>query len=103
MFFRDGTVLPSICADTRYLDDVIVSKANFTPAVNNDWINPGPEPVGAHPEGGSADGVQDLVRSVWQMTSVFEDDHTRSVLLRGGSNYGRSKIPLSNQESARGH
>lgn len=62
--------------------------ANFTPAVNSNWTNPGPEPVGAHPEGGSVDGIQDLVRSVWQMTSVFEDDHTRSVLLRGGSNYG---------------
>jgi formylglycine-generating enzyme required for sulfatase activity len=60
--------------------------ANFTPAVNNDWVNPGPEPVGTHPEG-AINGVHDLVRSVWQMTSVFEDSHTRSIILRGGSNY----------------
>ena len=69
----------------------VIDNANFTPAVNNDWVNPGPEPVGAHPEGQSVDGIQDLVRSVWQMTSLFEDDHTRSVLLRGGSNYGPTR------------
>ena len=65
-----------------------VDNASLTPAVSNDWVNPGPEPVGAHPDGASKSGVEDLVRSVWQMTSVFEDDHTRAIILRGGSNYG---------------
>ena len=65
-----------------------IDNADFTPAVNNDWVNPGPEPVGAHPDGASVHGVEDLVRSVWQMTSIFEDIHTRSMILRGGSNYG---------------
>ena len=58
-----------------------------TPAVNNNWTNPGPEPVGQYPNGASPFGVEDLVRSVWQYTSEFHDAHTRSVLLRGGSNY----------------
>ena len=58
-----------------------------TPAVSNNWTNPGPEPVGQYPSGASPFGVEDLVRSVWQYTSEFADAHTRSVLLRGGSNY----------------
>jgi len=62
--------------------------ASVTSAVNNDYVNPGPEPVGKHPDGASPFGVQDLVRSVWQYTSEFQDIHTRSVILRGGSNYG---------------
>ena len=58
-----------------------------TPAVSNNFTNPGPEPVGLHPRGASPFGVQDLVRSVWQMTSEFSDSHTRLLLLRGGANY----------------
>ncbi len=47
----------------------------------------GPEPVGAHPQGASQYGVQDLVGSVWQWTDEFEDDHTRAGIVRGGSYY----------------
>ena len=32
-------------------------------------------------------GVSNLVSNVWQYTSVFEDVHTRAVILRGSSNY----------------
>ena len=32
-------------------------------------------------------GVLDLVGNVWQYTDEFEDEHTRAVLLRGGSHY----------------
>ena len=28
-----------------------------------------------------------MVGSVWQYTDEFRDDHTRAVILRGGSNY----------------
>ena len=28
-----------------------------------------------------------MAGNAWDMTSVFEDDHTRSVILRGSSNY----------------
>jgi formylglycine-generating enzyme required for sulfatase activity len=47
----------------------------------------GPEPVGAHPQGASPYGVQDLVGDVWQWTDEFEDDHTRTAIVRGGSYY----------------
>ena len=48
----------------------------------------GPEPVTAHaPAGDSPFNVSDLVGNVWQYTDEFQDEHTRSVLLRGGSNY----------------
>lgn len=48
----------------------------------------GPEPVTAHaPDGDSPFGVSDLVGNVWQYTTEFQDDHTRAVILRGGSNY----------------
>ncbi len=47
----------------------------------------GPEPVGAHPQGSSPCGVQDLVGNVWQWTDEFEDDHTRAAIVRGGSYY----------------
>ncbi|MGA9585271.1 MAG: SUMF1/EgtB/PvdO family nonheme iron enzyme, partial [Terracidiphilus sp.] len=47
----------------------------------------GPEQVGAHPEGASPYGVQDLVGNVWQWTDEFEDDHTRAAIVRGGSYY----------------
>ena len=49
---------------------------------------PGPEPVDAHaPQGDSPFGVSDLVGNVWQMTDQWYDAHTRSVMVRGGSNY----------------
>merc|ERR1711907_7733 len=48
----------------------------------------GPESVHAHaPAGNSPFGVSDLVGNVWQYTDEFQDDHTRAVILRGGSNY----------------
>jgi len=47
----------------------------------------GPESVGAHPQGASPYGVQDLVGNVWQWTDEFEDDHTRAAIVRGGSYY----------------
>lgn len=48
----------------------------------------GSEPVTAHaPAGDSPFGVSDLVGNVWQYTSEFQDDHTRAVVLMGGSNY----------------
>jgi formylglycine-generating enzyme required for sulfatase activity len=63
-------------------------QAALIPAINNNFTNPGPEPVGRYPKGASPFGVEDLVGSVWQMTSEFQDDHNRAVILRGGSNYG---------------
>lgn len=47
----------------------------------------GSEPIGRYPAGESPFGVADLVGNVWQYTDEFQDSHTRSVILRGGSNY----------------
>ena len=49
----------------------------------------GPEPVNMYSAKQSASpfGVRDLVGNVWQYTDEFQDDHTRAIILRGGSNY----------------
>jgi len=47
----------------------------------------GPDPVDAHPKGGSSFGVMDMVGNVWQWTEEFVDEHTRAGILRGGSYY----------------
>jgi gamma-glutamyl hercynylcysteine S-oxide synthase len=46
-----------------------------------------PDPVGAHPQGASPFGIQDMVGNVWQWTDEYQDDHTRAAVLRGGSYY----------------
>merc|ERR1711977_656992 len=58
------------------------------PVLHRGRTCPGPEAVTKHePEGNSPFGVSDLVGNVWQYTTEFQDAHTRSVILRGGSNY----------------
>ena len=59
----------------------------YVPRRNHNFTNPGPEEVGKYPKGASPYGIEDLVGNVWQYTSEFTDIHTRSVILRGGSNY----------------
>jgi formylglycine-generating enzyme required for sulfatase activity len=46
-----------------------------------------PDNVDAHSAGASPFGVMDMVGNVWQWTDEFEDEHTRSAILRGGSYY----------------
>ncbi len=46
-----------------------------------------PDNVDAHPAGASPFGVMDMVGNVWQWTDEFEDEHTRTAVLRGGSYY----------------
>jgi formylglycine-generating enzyme required for sulfatase activity len=46
-----------------------------------------PDEVTAHPQGASPFGVMDLVGNVWQWTDEFQDEHTRTAVLRGGSYY----------------
>mmetsp|Transcript_38058 Transcript_38058/g.89062 ORF Transcript_38058/g.89062 Transcript_38058/m.89062 type:complete len:747 (-) Transcript_38058:149-2389(-) len=51
-----------------------------------DYVSP--EPVTRYAESGASPfGVADLVGNVWQYTDEFRDDHTRSAVLVGGSNY----------------
>jgi gamma-glutamyl hercynylcysteine S-oxide synthase len=47
----------------------------------------GPDFVDAHPLGASPFGVMDLVGNIWQWTEEFQDEHTVSGILRGGSYY----------------
>ena len=46
-----------------------------------------PDDVNAHPTGASPFGVMDMVANVWQWTDEFQDEHTRTAVLRGGSYY----------------
>ncbi|MGA8153322.1 MAG: SUMF1/EgtB/PvdO family nonheme iron enzyme [Terriglobales bacterium] len=47
----------------------------------------GPDEVTAHPKGASPLGVMDMVGNVWQWTDEFQDEHSRTAILRGGSYY----------------
>ncbi len=47
----------------------------------------GPDDVTAHPKGASPFGAMDMVGNVWQWTDEFEDEHTRTAIVRGGSYY----------------
>jgi iron(II)-dependent oxidoreductase len=61
--------------------------ANYPPLSTGTTCH-GPQPVAAHaPQGDSPFGVSDMVGNVWQYTDEVRDEHTRAVILRGGSNY----------------
>mmetsp|Transcript_46293 Transcript_46293/g.128694 ORF Transcript_46293/g.128694 Transcript_46293/m.128694 type:complete len:427 (-) Transcript_46293:101-1381(-) len=63
------------------------SSVGTKPAPVSGHEDPIPADVDAHPAGASPFGVQDLVGNVWQYTDEFQDAHTRSCVLRGGSRY----------------
>lgn len=57
------------------------------PAPNRGRTLRAPANVDAFPAAASPFGVLDLVGNVWQWTDEYEDEHTRSAILRGGSSY----------------
>jgi formylglycine-generating enzyme required for sulfatase activity len=61
--------------------------ASAVPVPDKDRRLSGADRVDAHPGGASPFGVMDMVGNVWQWTDEFEDTHTRSAILRGGSYY----------------
>merc|ERR1712046_392875 len=60
-----------------------------------DNVCPGPADVDAHPTGASPFGVLDMVGNVHQFTDEFFDLHTRAVIVRGGSNYYPTTVPVA--------
>jgi gamma-glutamyl hercynylcysteine S-oxide synthase len=60
---------------------------NAVPAPDKGRSLTAPADVTAHSLGASPFGVMDMVGNVWQWTDEFEDAHTRSAILRGGSYY----------------
>ncbi len=65
-----------------------------------------PTDVDAYPQGASPFGVLDLVGNVWQWTDEFQDEHTRTAILKGGSYYRPQKsmwyFPQARQLSQHG-
>jgi len=63
--------------------------------------------VGKYKAGASPFGVLDLLGNVWQYTDEYQDDHTRSVCLKGGANYRPSSsiwyFPQTIGNCATGH
>ena len=62
-------------------------KPSCRPELSSNRTLPGAERVDAYKCGASPYNVLDMVGNVWQMTSAFTDARTRSVILKGGSNY----------------
>lgn len=48
---------------------------------------PPPADVDAYPSGAAESGALDMVGNVFQYTDEFRDEHSRAVLLRGGSRW----------------
>ncbi len=61
--------------------------AGAVPAIDKDRTLRGADDVNAHDQTDSPFGVHDLVGNVWQWTEEFQDEHTRTAILRGGSYY----------------
>jgi hypothetical protein len=57
------------------------------PTMQSGNVYNGPEAVNSYPHAYSPFGLKDLVGNVYQYTDEFQDDHTRAVILMGGSNY----------------
>lgn len=62
-------------------------RADAVPIPDENRSMRGPDNVDAHPLGASSYGVMDMVGNVWQWTDEYQDDHTRSAIVRGGSYY----------------
>ena len=64
------------------------NNASLFPKMTTGTVFKGPEPITNYgPASDSAFGIGGLTGNVWQYTDEFGDAHTRSVILRGGSNY----------------
>jgi formylglycine-generating enzyme required for sulfatase activity len=57
------------------------------PPVSQARDYPIPDNTGAHPDGASAYGVEDLVGNLFQWTDEFIGDHSTMLVVRGGNNY----------------
>ena len=62
-------------------------KDTLVPAADTGYELRGPDSVNAHPDGKSFFGVEDMAGNIWQWTDEYEDVHTKTAILRGGSYY----------------
>ena len=60
---------------------------NTSGGIGENRTVPGPADVRAHPAGCSPQGVCDALGNTWEYTDEFSDQHSRAVVLKGGSNY----------------
>jgi len=92
-----GTEDPTLPANQR----------KYMPEQRTGTVFPGPEHVGKYPAGASPFGVLDLVGSIWQYTDEYQDTHTRSVIVKGGTNYRPSSsmwyFPIVDHNCGSGH
>ena len=60
-----------------------------------------PADVDAYPSGAAESGAMDLVGNTWEYTDEFSDEHSRAVVLRGGSRYMAAMLGSSCESSPR--
>jgi formylglycine-generating enzyme required for sulfatase activity len=94
-------------SDQPYPWGYSAANASTTPAQITGTVFTGPDFVGRYPVGASPFGVLDLIGNVWQMTDEYQDNHTRSVILKGGANYRPSSsmwyFPMVDGNCVSGH
>jgi len=88
-------------------EDPTKEQGKYMPEQRTGTVFPGPEHVGKYPAGASPFGIMDLIGNIWQYTDEYQDSHTRSVIVKGGTNYRPSSsmwyFPMIDGNCGNGH